>query len=142
MHLARHILAGKTERRIHHAPPVVALCSPYFDSQRTVSSGRHGDIAVDTLVKLDICQFRGNVAVTAVFTKRLLSKFHYFGQLFLSYSFSLSKILRSVKNAAFQQFVANCQFQALILLAVGIRKNVQPQNLPPEPVEIPAVTHK
>ena len=45
MHLARHILAGKTERRVHHAPPVFAQ----QDAQRTIFARRHDLTAVDPL---------------------------------------------------------------------------------------------
>lgn len=74
MHLARHILAGKTERRIHHAPPVFARSVAQQDAQRTIFARRHDLTAVDPLREVKRAELYAHLQRIIFFLKRFFRR--------------------------------------------------------------------
>lgn len=74
MHLARHILAGKTERRVHHAPPVFTCSVTQQDAQRTIFARRHDLTAVDPLREVKRAELHAHLQRIIFFLKRFFRR--------------------------------------------------------------------
>ena len=133
-----------TERRKEYAPPVMPGSLAYRYPQGAVLPCRHRDIAVSTLIELNVRDLSTHPVAAAVFAESLLGKSTYLRQLFPDSEFGFITAARISEEiaAVSENSVPDTELQPLILRTVRVCNYVQPQDFSTQPVKLPAVSDK